>query len=145
MKTTLQTALANFPRQEKEGDLLLQKRVRERAASFPLTAGQKERVKAELSVIEKTGTAAVFLEFADTMSALKELGGFCGGLANSSYLCYFLGLTRVDPMRYGLYFERLFSEERNRLPYFTLFVGCGNRERAMEYFNERYGFEIQTT
>ena len=140
MENKLQTALINFPKR-KNGELSLRKIVEERIKKLSLTAEQKERLNFELAVIEKTETEKVFLEFVDTVYALKELGAFCGGLANSSYLCYLLGITKVNPLRYGLYFERFFNEKRARLPYFTLFVGNGQRGRAMEYFSERYGFE----
>lgn len=140
MENKLQTALTNFPKRENR-ELSLRKLAEERAKELSLTVEQKSRLERELSVIEKTDTEGVFLEFADTVYALKEYGAFCGGLANSSYLCYLLGVTKVNPLRYGLYFERFFNEKRIRLPYFTLFVGNGQKERAMEYFSERYGFE----
>ena len=59
----------------------------EKLQSVALSARQKQRLEEELSVVQQTGVADIFLQYADTMSALKEYGVLCNGIMHCSYLC----------------------------------------------------------
>lgn len=71
------------------------------------------RVAEELRVIEERGCSQYFLMASDLVKVIREGGGLVGpgrGACGSSAVCYALGVTDVDPMRYGLLFERFFNE-----------------------------------
>ena len=59
---------------------------------------------------------------ADAVAAIKKAGGrhFVPGAANSSLVCYDLGITNVDPIKEGLLFERFFIPELKRIPTIVL-------------------------
>ena len=120
----------------------LRRLTEEKLQSVALSARQKQRLEEELSVVQQTGVADIFLQYADTMSALKEYGVLCNGIMHCSYLCYVLGLTKVDPLDYKLPFERYYNTERNTLPYFPLVVKEEDKEKVMsvlcEYFDEEF-------
>ena len=78
----------------------------------PLTDEEKERIQLELDIIKKTDTASIFLLYGDIMSHLKGVGAVFHGLMHCSYVCYLLGLTKVNPLHYGLPFERYYNVHR---------------------------------
>lgn len=106
-----------------------------------LNQEEKARLEEELSIVCKTNTACVFLFFNDIVRNLKEAGATFHGIAHCSYLCYFLGLTKVDPMLYNLPFERYFSVNRRHLPQATLVVRKGAKGQAIRYLKQRYGVD----
>ena len=120
----------------------LRRLTEEKARGIVLTAQQKQRLEEELSVVKQTDTAGIFLQYADTMSALKEYGAVCNGIMHCSYLCYILGLTKVNPLDYKLPFERYYNTERNALPYFPLVVKEEDKEAVLsvlrEHFDEKF-------
>lgn len=120
----------------------LRRLTEEKAQGIVLTAQQKQRLEEELSVIKQTGTAGIFLQYTDTMSALKKYGAVCNGIMHCSYLCYILGLTKVNPLDYKLPFERYYNTSRKALPYFPLVVKEKNEEAVLsvlrEYFDEEF-------
>lgn len=132
MARTLQDELKNFPLQNQKAFEQLQAIVNEKLKEIPpLKDKQRERISMELDVIGQTGTAGVFLFFHDTMSALKEIGAVCYGVMHCSYLCYILGLTKVDPFVYKLPFERYFNTERKSLPFLSIAIHKNTREQAL--------------
>lgn len=120
----------------------LRRLTEEKLQGVVLTAQEKQRLEEELSVVKQTDTAGTFLQYADTMSALKEYGAVCNGIMHCSYLCYILGFTKVNPLDYKLPFERYYNSERNALPYFPLIVKEEYKEKVMsvlrEYFDEEF-------
>lgn len=114
----------------------------EKLQGIVLTSQQKQRLEEELSVVNKTNAAGVFLRFHDTMSALKPYGAVCNGIMHCSFLCYILGLTKVNPLDYKLPFERYYNIERKALPYFPLVVKEEDKEKVLsvlrEYFDEEF-------
>ena len=114
----------------------------EKLQGIVLTSQQKQRLEEELSVVNKTNAAGVFLRFHDTMSALKLYGAVCNGIMHCSFLCYILGLTKVNPLDYKLPFERYYNIERKALPYFPLVVKEEDKEKVLsvlrEYFDEEF-------
>ena len=104
-----------------------------------LTDKEKERMKLELNIIKQTNTAHVFLLFVDTMYALNGFGAVFHGIMHCSYVCYLLGLTKVNPLRYDLPFERYYNEKRCVLPLLNIAVPKGQKESALRmqnYFEE---------
>ena len=80
-------------------------------------AKMKERLDDELIVIESVGCAAYFMEAVRLVAAIKERGGLIGpgrGACVGSAVCYALGLTDVDPLKYGLLFERFLNKRLKR-------------------------------
>ncbi len=63
------------------------------------------------------------------------------GSGADSAVCRCLGLTRVDPIRLGLPFERFLSEERGRPPDIDLDLEADRREEVIQYCYRRYGRE----
>ena len=103
-----------------------------------LTNTEKERVQLDLDIIKNTNTANVFLLYEDIMSHLKELGAVFYGMMHCSYVCYLLGLTRVNPLHYGLPFERYYNEKRRVLPLLNIAVPRGKKETALQILREAY-------
>lgn len=125
-----------------DGFMKLRRLTEEKLQGIVLTARQKQRLEEELSVVQQTGVADIFLQYADTMSALKGYGVLCNGIMHCSYLCYILGLTKVNSLDYKLPFERYYNTERNALPYFPLVVKEEDKEAVLsvlrEYFDEAF-------
>ncbi len=107
-----------------------------------LSAKQKQRLEEELSVVKQTNTAGVFLQYHNTMYALKEYGAICSGIMHCSFLCYILGLTKVDPLDYKLPFERYYNTERNALPYFPLVASQEHKEKVLAILRENFDGEF---
>lgn len=116
--------------------------VEQKLQGIVLTAQEKQRLEEELSVIKQTDTAGVFLQYADTMSALKGYGAVCNGIMHCSYLCYILGLTKVNPLDYKLPFERYYNTERKSLPYFPLVVKEEDKEAILSVLREHFDEEF---
>ena len=116
--------------------------VEQKLQGIVLTAQEKQRLEEELSVIKQTNTAGIFLQYADAMSVLKGYGAVCNGIMHCSYVCYILGLTKVNPLDYKLPFERYYNIERKALPHFPLIVKEEYKEKVMsvlrEYFDEEF-------
>jgi DNA polymerase-3 subunit alpha len=101
----------------------------------------KTRLNYELDVIEKTGFADYFLivqdliEFAKSRSIPTNTRGSAAG----SLVSYVLGITTLDPIRYGLYFERFLNPERIASPDIDLDIADDRRSEIIEYIREKYG------
>ena len=104
----------------------------------PLTDKGKDRIRLELDIIKKTNTAKVFLLYDDIMFHLKESGVVFHGIMHCSYVCYLLGLTKVNPLYYGLPFERYYNEKRRVLPLLNIAVPKGKKETALRILRETY-------
>jgi DNA polymerase-3 subunit alpha len=106
------------------------------------TREYRERVDYELSVIEKMGFATYFLVVADFINWAREnripVGPGRGSVAGS-LVAYCLGITRVDPIKYGLYFERFLNPNRVSLPDIDVDFCKQRRDKVIEYVVDKYG------
>jgi error-prone DNA polymerase len=94
----------------------------------------------ELTVIEELGFPGYFLIVADIVDFCRGRGIYCqgrGSAANSA-VCYALGITRVDAVRWNLLFERFLAPARDGPPDIDLDIESDRREEAIQYVYERY-------
>jgi len=101
----------------------------------------KNRLDYELEVIKKTGFADYFLIIQDFINFAKENGILTNtrGSAAGSLVAYVLGITSVDPLEYGLYFERFLNPERIQPPDIDLDVADNRRAELINYIIGKYG------
>jgi DNA polymerase III subunit alpha len=93
----------------------------------------------ELKVVEKLNYANYFLVFSDVVNHLKEESIIIGpgrGSSVSSLVTYLLGITSIDPLEHGLFFERFLNEKRKSLPDIDLDVE--NQEEVFTYLQKKY-------
>lgn len=99
-----------------------------------------ERLKYELSVIHQMKFDGYFLIVWDFIKAAIERGVETGkgrGSAAGSLVCYCCHITDIDPIKYGLIFERFLNPERVGLP--DIDTDVGNRDKVIDYLVEKYG------
>lgn len=103
----------------------------------------RERIEHELGVIDRLGFPGYFLVVWDIVNFARSQDIYCQirGSGADSAVCRCLGLTRVDPIRLGLPFERFLSEERGRPPDIDLDLEADRREEVIQYCYRRYGRE----
>ncbi|MCL4405341.1 MAG: DNA polymerase III subunit alpha [Patescibacteria group bacterium] len=102
----------------------------------------RKRVDYELGVIEKTGFADYFLIVQDFVNWAKEHGIAVGpgrGSAAGSIVSYILKITEIDPMAYGLFFERFLNPERISMPDIDIDFADHRRDEVLGYVKDRYG------
>jgi len=99
------------------------------------------RLKHELAVIEKTGFTSYFLIVGDFIRYGHEHGIACvaRGSAAGSIVTYLLEISNVDPIRYGLLFERFLNPERVNPPDIDIDFADDRRADVIEYVREKYG------
>ena len=101
-----------------------------------------ERLEYELGVIEKTGFVSYFLIVWDFINYAKERGIPVGpgrGSAAGSLIAYALAITDIDPLRYGLIFERFLNPERISPPDIDVDFCMERRGEVIEYVRQKYG------
>ncbi|MDI6731703.1 MAG: DNA polymerase III subunit alpha [Candidatus Margulisbacteria bacterium] len=101
-----------------------------------------DRIKYELYTIEKMGYAAYFLIVQDFINWAKKQGIQVGpgrGSAAGSIVSYALGITTVDPLKYGLIFERFLNLERISMPDIDVDFCFERRGEVIDYVNKKYG------
>jgi DNA polymerase-3 subunit alpha len=100
-----------------------------------------DRLKLELAVIEKTGFISYFLIVGDFIRKGREMGVACvaRGSAAGSLVTYLLEIANVDPIRYGLLFERFLNPERVNPPDIDIDFADDRRADVIEYVREKYG------
>ncbi len=102
----------------------------------------RERMDYELSVIGKMGWPSYFLIVADFVSWAKDQGIVVGpgrGSAAGSLVCYLTGITNLDPLQYGLLFERFLNPDRVSMPDIDLDFADTRRDEVINYVEEKYG------
>ena len=110
----------------------------------PPPAEALERADYELGVIDKMGFNAYFLIVWDFVKYAKDSGIAVGpgrGSAAGSLVAYALAITDVDPLRYGLLFERFLNPERVSMPDIDIDFSVRGRERVIRYVTDKYGKE----
>lgn len=101
-----------------------------------------ERLNRELDVIIRRGLASYFLIVWDIVQFARQRNIPIGpgrGSAAGSLVTYLLGITSVNPMAYGLSFERFLSEDRFDLPDIDLDVCQTRRHEILRYIQDKYG------
>ncbi|MCT4787226.1 DNA polymerase III subunit alpha, partial [Exiguobacterium aestuarii] len=101
-----------------------------------------DRAKFELDVIAKTGFSSYFLIVEDIIRFARESGIEVGpgrGSAAGSLVSFALHITEVDPVRYGLLFERFLNPERVSMPDIDLDFEDERREEVVSYVLSKYG------
>ncbi|MFC9326124.1 error-prone DNA polymerase [Kitasatospora sp. NPDC057015] len=116
----------------------------QRAARTRFSAGNEKahrQIAYELDVIEQLDMAGYFLIVHDIVDFARRHDIWCqgrGSAANSA-VCYALGITSVDPVHYGLLFERFLSPERDGPPDIDLDIEHRRREEVIQYCYDTYG------
>lgn len=102
----------------------------------------QERLDYELDVMCKMGFPGYFLVVADLVSYAKKNGIWVGpgrGSAAGSLVSYSLGITALDPIKYGLLFERFLNPERISMPDIDLDFDERRRSEMIRYATDKYG------
>ena len=102
----------------------------------------ENRLAHELSVIEKMGFAGYFLVVWDFIHYARQHGIAVGpgrGSSAGSLVAYCLGITNVDPIRYGLLFERFLNPERISMPDMDIDFADDRRDEVIRYVADKYG------
>jgi DNA polymerase-3 subunit alpha len=107
-----------------------------------VTPELQERLRFELKTIKEMGFADYFLIVWDFIAFAKRNGISVGpgrGSAAGSLAAYCLEITDVDPMRYGLLFERFLNPGRKSMPDMDIDFAVAGRDRVINYVAEKYG------
>lgn len=103
----------------------------------------KGRITYELNVIKKKGVAAYFLMFWNIVRAAREELGVLVGPGRAytpgSVVAYCLRITNIDPIRYGLSFERFYSTQSKGLPEIAIDFGSEGRHKVINWAKKYYG------
>jgi DNA polymerase-3 subunit alpha len=115
--------------------------LRKRYGDYP--ESYEERLRYEIDVIDKTGFAMYFLIVRDFAQFARDQKIYFGvrGSAAGSLASYCIGITDVDPMRYGLTFERFLNPERISMPDIDMDFEDGRRQEVIDYVVRKYGRE----
>ena len=100
------------------------------------------RLEYEISVIEKMGYVDYFLIVWDYINYAKSVGIPVGpgrGSGAGSIAAYAIGITDIDPLKYGLLFERFLNPERVSMPDFDVDFCYERRGEVIEYVERKYG------
>ena len=123
----------------KEGLLL---RLQEMNINSP--SSYQERLNYELEIINNMGFAGYFLIVADFVNWAKNNEIAVGpgrGSGAGSVVAWSLSITDLDPLQYGLLFERFLNPERVSMPDFDIDFCQNRRDEVIEYVNNKYGKE----
>ncbi len=108
----------------------------------PLPQPVRERFEKERAVILKMGFPDYFLIVWDVVNFARENGIPVGpgrGSAAGSIIAYGLGITNLDPLKYGLFFERFLNEGRNEMPDIDLDFDKERRQEVVAHIIDRHG------
>lgn len=111
----------------------------------PLDKEVDDRIRFELHIMKTMGFPGYFLIVQDFInSARKELGVWVGpgrGSAAGSVVAYCLGITKLDPMKYDLLFERFLNPDRISLPDIDTDFDDDGRGKVLQWVMDKYGHE----
>ena len=142
--TKLHLPQVQLPPGKKAGDFLAELCWQGLERRFPEPISEvTERLNYELDVIHKTKFSHYFLVVWDITSFAREQCISFGvrGSAAASLVLYCLGITDINPMSYGLVFERFLNVERRELPDIDLDFQDDRRDEILAYVNQKYGTE----
>jgi len=123
---------------------LARKEAVEGSLSTELKEEYKNRLTYELKTIKEMGFAGYFLIVADFIDYARKSGIPVGpgrGSAAGSLTAYALRITDIDPIKYGLLFERFLNPGRISMPDIDIDFCIKNRDRVIDYVSEKYGRE----
>ncbi len=107
----------------------------------------EDRISYELSVIKKMGYAGYFLvvkDFCDAARAQDVPVGPGRGSAAGSIVSYLLEITKIDPIKYDLLFERFLTEDRIGMPDIDIDFCADGRSKVLDYVIQKYGRDCVT-
>jgi DNA polymerase-3 subunit alpha len=110
----------------------------------PVTPELQTRLNHELNVIKEMGYAGYFLivkDFIDFAKSKKIPVGLGRGSVAGSLVAFVAGITRVDPLKYDLLFERFLNPERISMPDIDIDFCFERREEVIDYVREKYGHD----
>ena len=111
----------------------------------PLTDEVKERINFELHIMKTMGFPGYFLIVQDFINAaeneLEVMVGPGRGSAAGSVVAYCLGITKIDPIKYDLLFERFLNPDRISLPDIDTDFDDDGRGRVLEWVENKYGHD----
>ena len=111
----------------------------------PLSEEVSDRIRFELHIMKTMGFPGYFLIVQDFInSARDELGVMVGpgrGSAAGSVVAYCLGITKIDPLKYDLLFERFLNPDRISLPDIDTDFDDDGRGRVLQWVEDKYGHE----
>ena len=102
----------------------------------------EDRIEYELTVIKKMGFAGYFLIVQDYINAARNMGVAVGpgrGSVAGSLVAYCIGITDVNPLEYGLFFERFLNPERISMPDIDVDFEDNGRDKVIDYVVRKYG------
>ena len=102
----------------------------------------EKRLNLELDIIKSMGFPGYFLIVSDFVEYAKEKGIPVGpgrGSAAGSLVAYALGITAIDPIKYGLFFERFLNPDRMSMPDIDIDFCIEGRDDIIRYVSEEYG------
>ncbi|MBK6345088.1 MAG: DNA polymerase III subunit alpha [Bacteroidales bacterium] len=102
----------------------------------------EERLAFELGTIRSMGFTGYFLIVSDFIKAGRDIGVFIGpgrGSAAGSVVAYCIGITNIDPLKYGLLFERFLNPDRKSMPDIDTDFDDEGRQKVIDYVVEKYG------
>lgn len=109
-----------------------------------LTSEYTERIDFELRTIAKMGFPGYFLIVQDFLKAARKMGVSVGpgrGSAAGSAVAYCLRITDIDPIKYGLLFERFLNVDRISMPDIDIDFDEDGRESVLKYVVDKYGHD----
>ena len=109
-----------------------------------LTDEQTERIEFELDTIAKMGFPGYFLIVQDFLKAARDMGVSVGpgrGSAAGSAVAFCLRITDIDPIKYGLLFERFLNLDRISMPDIDIDFDEDGREDVLKYVVNKYGHD----
>ncbi len=112
-----------------------------------VTPGLEERLAYEMQCISQMGYSGYFLIVKDLIDYSRSIGVAVGpgrGSAAGSLVSYALGITDIDPIQYGLIFERFLNPERVTLPDIDIDFSDRGRDKIIDYVKQKYGQENVT-
>jgi len=114
-----------------------------RALYSEITPELQERIDFELETVKRMGYPGYFLIVWDLIKSAREMGVWVGpgrGSAAGSVIAYCLGITRLDPLKYGLLFERFLNPDRISMPDIDIDFDEDGREKVLEWVVNKYGY-----
>jgi DNA polymerase-3 subunit alpha len=103
---------------------------------------RKQRLQYELDIIKQMGFDGYFIIVWDFINWAKNNGVFVGpgrGSAGGSIVCYLIGISELDPIKYDLIFERFLNPERVSMP--DIDLDFSDRDKVVKYLIDKYGEE----
>ncbi len=103
----------------------------------------EERINFELHTIKTMGFPGYFLIVSDFIKAGRDLNVYVGpgrGSAAGSVVAYCIGITNIDPMKYGLLFERFLNPDRKSMPDIDTDFDDEGRQKILDYVIKKYGY-----